>query len=191
MARKPDDIFIIGAESPGGEEAAPQEQSAPRNAFAAAPEEEHRVRPARRGRLRRPPALACLAAALVGLGVVAIARLGGGAERSPGPAPIAAPPRVASTERARRPLRAKARPARPHPHKAASAPRHPRSRTRRRRSRRVAESAEPQAGAVALSPPPAAGPPPEAAPSEEAPPAASPPPADPAPPPRPEFSFER
>jgi hypothetical protein len=184
MARKPDDIFIIGAESPGEEEPERQDQAEPGDPFAPRPEDE---RPLRRRRLTRPPTVVYAGAIATGLAVFAVGRLGGASNRSPSAIPIASPPRVASTA----PAPDKAHLALSLPREAASGARRRRSRARHRRVRRGGESAVPRSVASEAAAPLAPTRPPAPAPSEDAPAAASPPSAYPALPARPEFGFER
>jgi hypothetical protein len=202
MARKRDDVFIIGTESapaPGDGVAAggapPQGEA--RNAFAPAPPQDDkgsravvRLRPGRR--LGVAAGALALAAALAAL---ALGRGDGTGARSPDRPPASDPlveapaPRPARSSEAAEPSRppqAK-RARRPSPARRRSRPRR-RSLHRRHAGRHAA--AEPQASEAAQTPPPPAVAPPM-------PPASPPPPATPPSPAsavaqgRPEFSFER
>jgi eukaryotic-like serine/threonine-protein kinase len=193
MAGK-DDIFIIGAESPAGEEDGPQERAEARNAFAPAPEEQQAPPPVGRRPRRRPLAVACGAALAVGLVAFAITHLGGAPERSPDPSRAATPPRVEPSPEPAKPSAHGEEQATPSlPRKAAGGARR-RSRSHRRRVRRRArESAAKRAAAEVLPPPPTPAPAPEEPPSAAPPASPESPPANPAsrPSPRPEFGIER
>jgi len=197
MARKPEDIFIIGSESPGPEaaehEASVPQDGEPRNPFAVAPEEAH-AEPVRRLPRRIGRRLALLAAAAA-IGVLAVASLltrsGDGSAETPTGSRVA-PPRPPVMVGRSQPLHRAAAPrsrrgARRSRPRGASAPQSP---TRARRH--AAESQPGVAEAPEPSPVPVLAPEPESQPTPE--PAAPPSPptaASPTRAPRPEFSFER
>jgi hypothetical protein len=211
MARKRDDVFIIGAEplpAEGGEAPETLLEGKPRNAFAPAPpsletSEREPLRPRRF--MRRALVVGPLSAIAAALAVIALISGGGGHGSTSAP-PSAAEPLV---EAPAPPLGPSPRPHRPRRTPgAASRDRHLRRRSsrrpqrRRHHRRRPAGAEEAQAGAVAQ---PTALPPSPLlqAPAPPAPPSSAPPAPEPAlapsPPssgvaasqPRPEFSFER
>lgn len=211
MARKRDDVFIIGAEplpSEGAEAPEARGEGEPRNAFAPAPPslEARAPQPLRPRRfMRRALVVGPLSAIAAALAVIALSGGGGGRGSSSAPPSAAEPfveapaPRLGPSPRPHRPRRTPG---------AASRDRRLRRRSsrrpqgRRHHRRRPAAVEEAQAGAVAqptaLSPSALLQ-----APAPPVPPSSAPPAPEPAlvpsPPssgvaasqPRPEFSFER
>ena len=195
MARKRDDVFILGAEplEPPAGAAPPAAQSGSRNPFAPAPEPQAEQQ--RAWRLpRRPAATVGLIVAVVAAVALLSRALGGGEPSAPvrqalAPAPppsaVLAPPRA---QISRPPARAGRRPRQEAGHRRKRP-------ARRRASRSEPTSLEPSAP-LALAPAPVVEVP--APPAQPDPPAAEP--VEPNPPPnasppsgsgRPEFSFER